>query len=244
MEKTELEICCFNLESAIIAADAGADRVELCADPASGGTTPGIGMIKTVRRKIEIDLWPIVRIRGGDFLFSDEEFDVMLHEVDACRNAGCEGVVIGMLTPDGRVDKIHSARLVEKAYPMGVCFHRAFDWTRNPFESLEDIIDIGCERILTSGQQPTAMLGATLIRDLVLQSAGRIQIMPGSGVRAANISDLKRETGASAFHSSARMIKKSAMEFVQPFMNEDQSTVLADRHEIEGMVLELNKEKV
>lgn len=244
MEKTELEICCFNLESAIIAADAGADRVELCADPASGGTTPGIGMIKTVRRKIGIDLWPIVRIRGGDFLFSDEEFDVMLHEVDACRNAGCEGVVIGMLTPDGRVDKIHSGRLVEKAYPMGVCFHRAFDWTRNPFESLEDIIDIGCERILTSGQQPTAMLGATLIRDLVLQSAGRIQIMPGSGVRAANISDLKRETGASAFHSSARMIKKSAMEFVQPFMNEDQSTVIADRHEIEGMVLELNKEKV
>ena len=182
----------FNLESAIIAADAGADRVELCADPASGGTTPGIGMIKTVRRKIGIDLWPIVRIRGGDFLFSDEEFDVMLHEVDACRNAGCEGVVIGMLTPDGRVDKIHSGRLVEKAYPMGVCFHRAFDWTRNPFESLEDIIDIGCERILTSGQQPTAMLGATLIRDLVLQSAGRIQIMPGSGVRAANISDLKK----------------------------------------------------
>jgi copper homeostasis protein len=241
MEKTELEICCFNLESAIIAADAGADRIELCADPASGGTTPGIGMIKTVRRKIGIDLWPIVRIRGGDFLFSDEEFDVMLHEVDACRNAGCEGVVIGMLTPDGRVDKIHSGRLVEKAYPMGVCFHRAFDWTRNPFESLEDIIDIGCERILTSGQQPTAMLGATLIRDLVLQSAGRIQIMPGSGVRAANISDLKRETGATAFHSSARIIKKSAMEFVQPFMNEDQSTVIADRHEIEGMLYQIKK---
>jgi copper homeostasis protein len=242
MEKTELEICCFNLDSAIIAADAGADRVELCADPAAGGTTPGIGMIRMVRKKISIELWPIVRIRGGDFLFSEEEFDVMLHEVEACKNAGCDGVVIGMLTPDGRVDKSHSARLVEKAYPMGVCFHRAFDWTRNPFESLEDIIEIGCERILTSGQQPTAILGAALIRDLVRQSDGRIRIMPGSGVRAANIYDLKKETGATAFHSSARTIKKSAMEYIQPFMNEEQTTVLADRHEIEEMLLQLNKE--
>jgi copper homeostasis protein len=240
MEKTELEICCYNLDSAIIAADAGADRVELCADPAAGGTTPGIGLVKTVRKKIRIDLWPIVRIRGGDFLFSEEEFDVMLHEVEACKFAGCDGVVIGMLTPDGRVDKSHSARLVEKAYPMGVCFHRAFDWTRNPFEALEDIIEIGCERILTSGQQPTAILGASLIRDLVLQSQGRIQIMPGSGVRAENIYDLRKETGATAFHSSARMIKKSAMEYIQPFMNEEQTTVMADRHEIEGMILKLN----
>ena len=132
-----------------------------------------------------------------------------------------------------------SARLVEKAYPMGVCFHRAFDWTSNPFEALEDIIEIGCERILTSGQQPTAMLGAPLIKDLMSQSDGRIQIMPGSGVRAANISDLKKETGATTFHSSARILKKSSMEFVQPLMNEDQSTVVADRQEIEEMLLQL-----
>jgi copper homeostasis protein len=239
MEKNKLEICCFNLDSAIIAAEAGADRIELCADPADGGTTPGIGLIKTVRRKTEIELWPIIRIRGGDFLFAEEEIDVMLNEVEACKSAGCEGVVIGMLMPDGRVDKIHSALLVEKAYPMGVCFHRAFDWTRNPFEALEDIIEIGCERILTSGQQPTAILGAPLIRDLVLQSDGRIQIMPGSGVRAANISDLKKETGATTFHSSARTTKKSSMEFIQPSMNEDLTTVMADRKEIEGMILQL-----
>ena len=236
MEKNILEICCYNLDSALIAADAGADRVELCTDPASGGTTPGIGLIKTVRKKITIELYPIIRIRGGDFLFSEEEFDVMLHEVKACKSAGCEGVVIGMLLPDGRVDKIHSARLVEKAYPMGVCFHRAFDWTRNPFEALEDIIEIGCERILTSGQQPTAILGAPLIKDLVLQADGRILIMPGSGIRAGNIADLKKETGATQFHSSARTLKKSAMEFVQPSMNEDQSTVMADRREIEQML--------
>ena len=210
MEKNILEICCYNLYSAVLAAASGADRIEL---------------------------WPIIRIRGGDFLFDEEEIDVMLHEVEACKSAGCEGVVIGLLLPDGRVDKNQSARLVEKAYPMGVCFHRAFDWTRNPFEALEDIIEIGCERILTSGQQPTAMLGAPLIRDLVLQSEGRIQIMPGSGIRAANISDLKKETGATSFHSSARILKKSSMEFIQPLMNEDQSTVVADRAEIERMRL-------
>jgi copper homeostasis protein len=240
MGKNILEICCFNLDSAVIAADAGASRVELCADPSSGGTTPGIGLIKTVRKKISVELYPIIRIRGGDFLFSEEEFDVMLHEVDACKSAGCEGVVIGMLLPDGRIDKTLSARLVEKAYPMGVCFHRAFDWTRNPFEALEDIIAIGCERILTSGQQPTAVLGASLIRDLIIQADERIQIMPGSGVRASNILDLKNETGARHFHSSARIQKKSNMEFVQPFMYEDQSTVTADRHQIEAMLRMLN----
>jgi copper homeostasis protein len=243
MEKNKLEICCFNLDSALIAADAGADRVELCADPAAGGTTPGIGLIKTVRKKIGIELYPIIRIRGGDFLFSEEEFDVMLHEVEACKSAGCEGVVIGMLLPDGRVDKINSSRLVEKAYPMGVCFHRAFDWTRNPFEALQDIIGIGCERILTSGQQPTAILGAPLIKDLVTQADGLIQIMPGAGIRAANIADLKNETGATQFHSSARMQKKSSMEFIQPFMNEEQSTVMADRHEIEQMLIQLESKK-
>jgi copper homeostasis protein len=240
MEKNILEICCFNLDSALIAADAGADRIELCADPSAGGTTPGIGLIKTVRKKTGIELWPIIRIRGGDFLFSEEEFDVMLQEVEACKYAGCEGVVIGMLWPDGRVDKMHCGRLVEKAYPMGVCFHRAFDWTRNPFEALEDIIETGCERILTSGQQPTAILGAPLIRDLVMQADGRIQIMPGSGVRASNIADLKNETGATQFHSSARILKKSSMEFIQPLMNEDQSTVMADKDEIERMLFQLN----
>jgi copper homeostasis protein len=239
MEKNILEICCFNLDSALIAADAGADRIELCADPSSGGTTPGIGLIKTVRRKTNIEVWPIIRIRGGDFLFSEEEFEVMLQEVQACKSAGCEGVVFGMLFPDGRVDKRHTIMLVEKAYPMGVCFHRAFDWTRNPFEALEDIVETGCERILTSGQQPTAIIGANLIRDLVLQADGRIQIMPGSGVRAENILDLKKETGATQFHSSARTTKKSAMEFVQPLMQEEQSVVMADRHEIEQMLVQL-----
>jgi copper homeostasis protein len=236
MKKNFLEICCYNLDSAVTAAEAGADRVELCADPGAGGTTPGLGLIKTVRNKINIELYPIIRVRGGDFLFSDDEFNIMLHDVETCKSAGCDGVVIGMLSPEGRVDKTHASRLMEKAFPMGVCFHRAFDWTRNPFEALEDIIDIGCERILTSGQQPTAILGVHLIRDLILQADGRIEIMPGSGVRASNITDLKNETGATQFHSSARIFKKSSMDYVQPFMTEDLSTIVADRQEIEGMV--------
>jgi len=241
MDKNILEICCFNLESALIAADAGANRVELCADPSAGGTTPAIGLIRAVRKKISIELYPIIRIRGGDFLFSKDEFDVMMHEVESCKTAGCDGVVVGMLLSDGRIDKIQTSRLIEKAYPMGVCFHRAFDWTRNPFEALEDIIETGCERILTSGQQSTAILGAPLIKDLILQADGRIQVMPGSGVRASNISALKEETGATEFHSSARMLKKSAMEFVNPFMSEDQHTVMADRNEIEQMLFQLGK---
>jgi copper homeostasis protein len=241
MKTGMLEICCFNLESALIASDAGADRIELCADPSAGGTTPGIGLIRLVRKKTESELFPIIRIRGGDFLYSSEEFEVMMHEVEACKAAGCEGVVFGMLLPDGRVDKTASAKLVEKAYPMSVSFHRAFDWTRNPFEALEDIIGLGFERILTSGQQPTAILGASLIKDLVKQSEGRIQIMPGSGIRAGNILDVKRETGASEFHSSARKLRKSSMEFKQLSMQEDQSVEMADRHEIEQMVGKLKQ---
>ena len=239
MEKNILEICCYNLNSVLIAAEAGADRIELCADPASGGTTPGIGLIKSARKKIGIELYPIIRVRGGDFLFSEEEFEVMLHEVTVCKSAGCDGVVFGMLLQDGRIDKNHSSKLIEKAYPMGVCFHRAFDWSANPFEALEDIIEIGCERILTSGQQPKAIMGAALIKDLIQQASDRIQIMPGSGIRADNIADLKRETGATQFHSSASKLTKSSMDFVQPFMIEDQSVVMADRREIEEMILRL-----
>lgn len=241
MKSDTLEICCFNLESAIIASDAGADRIELCADPAAGGTTPGIGLIKAVRKKTDIELYPIIRIRGGDFLYSSEEFDVMMHEVVACKMAGCNGVVFGMLLPDGRIDAASSARLIEKAYPMGVTFHRAFDWTRNPFEALEVIIDLGFERILTSGQQPTAVLGAPLISDLVKQADGRIHIMPGSGVRAGNIYDLKMETGATEFHSSARKVRKSYMEFIQPSMLENQFIEMADREEIEKMIARLRQ---
>ena len=227
-----LEICCFNFQSAMIAQHAGAHRVELCADPAGGGTTPGPGLIKTAREKLSIQLYPIIRPRGGDFLFSDEEFEIMQKDISFCKEIGCDGVVIGMLHTDGTIDKKHCAKLVQLAYPLGVTFHRAFDWCANPFEALEDIISIGCERILTSGQRPTAVEGAGLINELVRQAEDRIIIMPGSGVRSNNILALKEKTGAEEFHTSARMIAKSNMQFVNEKMEEDLSSVVANENEI------------
>ena len=165
-------------------------------------------MIKTVRKKIKIELFPIIRIRGGDFLFSDEEFEVMLHEVEACKSAGCEGVVIGMLMPDGRVDKIHCSRLVEKAYPMGVCFHRAFDWTEIHLKPWRISLTSVAKGSLLQDNNPLAILGAHLIRDLVIQSDGRIQIMPGSGVRAANIIRCEKRNRRQSFSQFSQDIKK------------------------------------
>ncbi|MBN8852630.1 MAG: copper homeostasis protein CutC [Sphingobacteriales bacterium 50-39] len=228
----KLEICSFDLLSALIAQEAGAQRIELCAGPAEGGTTPGPGLIRVAREKIHIDVYPIIRPRGGDFLYTDEEFDIMMKEVAYCKQVGCNGVVIGLLNADGTIDKSRTARLVDLAYPLGVTFHRAFDWAVNPFEAMEDIISVGCERILTSGQHPTAPEGADLINELVRQADDRIIIMPGSGVRADNIIALAEKTDASEFHTSARTKAPSQMEFVNTSMKDDMSAVRADREEI------------
>ena len=232
----KLEICSFDLVSALLAQDAGAHRIELCAGPAEGGTTPGPGLIRAARERIHIDLYPIIRPRGGDFLYTEEEFDIMVKEVAYCKQAGCNGVVIGLLKTDGSVDKDRTARLVDLAYPLGVTFHRAFDWASNPFEALEDIISLGCERILTSGQRPTAVEGAELINELIRQADDRIIIMPGSGVRADNILQLAEKTDAAEFHTSARIKAHSRMEFINEAMKEDQSAVRADKGEIEKIL--------
>ncbi|HLY71767.1 MAG TPA: copper homeostasis protein CutC [Puia sp.] len=231
-----LEICCFNWQSAIIAQSAGAHRVELCADAAAGGTTQSLGVIKTAREKLHIELYPIIRPRGGDFLFSEEELEIMMNDVLLCKQIGCDGVVIGMLNADGTVDKKSAAQLVQLAYPLGVTFHRAFDRTVDPRQALEDIIEIGCERILTSGQRPTAMEGAELIAELIRQADDRIIIMPGSAVRAANIAGLAEQTKAQEFHSSARTTLPTEMQYVRAEMNDDLSLVIADETEIRNMV--------
>jgi copper homeostasis protein len=156
----------------------------------------------------------------------------MLRDIDFCKQVGCDGVVIGMLLADGSIDQARCARLVEAAYPMGVTFHRAFDRAANPFEALEVIIGIGCERILTSGQRPVATEGAVLIGELVREADERIVLMPGSGVRSNNIAELARKTGAVEFHTSARVLLPGAMEFINGPMQEDQSIVMADESEI------------
>lgn len=228
----KLEICSFNLTSALIAQQAGAHRVELCASPEEGGTTPSQGVIRAARERLHIELYPIIRPRGGDFLYSEEEFDVMLKEVEFCKQTGCNGVVIGLLNADGTIDKKRSAKLVEAAFPLGVTFHRAFDWAINPFEAMEDIISIGCERILTSGQRPIAMEGVIMINELVRQADDRILIMPGSGVRSSNIVELVQKTDAPEYHTSARIRVPGAMEYINTAMHEEQLVTLADKTEI------------
>jgi copper homeostasis protein len=216
-----LEICCFNLPSALIAQEAGADRVELCVSPEEGGVTPSAGLIRTARELVHVDLYPIIRPRGGNFIYSEEEYRVMLRDVELCRHLGCNGVVIGILNQDGSIDKRRNARLVELAYPMGVTFHRAFDEAIHPGKALEDIIAIGCERILSSGQHASAEEGSIVLRELIGQADQRIIIMPGSGVRSSNLADIHAKTGAAEFHSSAT--------------KKDHSVVMADRDEVRRM---------
>lgn len=198
------------------AVEGGADRIELCANLAEGGTTPSYGHIRKSREAFDVLIYPIIRPRGGDFLFSDEEFDVMLQDVKLCRQLGCDGVVIGMLNRDGSIDKKRSSRLVEAAYPLGVTFHRAFDRCFDPFVALEELIEIGCERILTSGQKTAAPDAADLIAQLNKAADDRIIIMPGSGVRKENISQLAEQTGCVEFHSSLRGKASSKMDFIHP----------------------------
>ena len=237
----QLEICSFNIQSALIAQGSGAHRVELCADPMGGGTTPSYGLIKKARELLNIQLYPIIRPRAGDFLFNDEEFEIMQIDVANCKNLGCDGVVIGMLHADGSLDKKRCAQLVQLAYPLGVTFHRAFDHAANPFNALEEIIDIGCERILSSGQKPTAMEGSSLLNELIVKADGRIIIMPGSGVRANNVVELKEKTGAVEFHTSARTTIKSPMQFINESMEEEGAMTMVDEKEVREIVQLLKK---
>jgi copper homeostasis protein len=221
----KLEVIAFNIESCILAEANGVSRIELCDNQADGGTTPSYGFIKAARKILSIELYPIIRPRGGDFLYSDEEFEIIKSDLLLCKDLGCDGVVIGLLNADGSVDKQKTKILTELAYPMGVTFHRAFDRTKNMFEALEDIIDCGCERILTSGQKPAAFDGMDNIKALVQKADDRIIIMPGSGINSKNIVEIAQYTGATEFHSSARNFIESKMQFSQPTMNEQLTSV-------------------
>ena len=234
--KFKLEVIGFTIESCLIAQAAGAHRIELCDNPSEGGTTPSYGFIKTARENLSIELYPIIRPRGGDFLYSEIEFELMKADIQICKNLGCDGVVIGMLNSDGTVDKQRCKQLVDIAQPMGVSFHRAFDRTKDPFKALEDIISIGCERILTSGQKSVATDGAALLNELVKQANGRIIIMPGSGVRSDNIETLVKKTNATEFHTSARTYAESKMEFINESMDEQLTSVTTLSNEIKTII--------
>ena len=231
-----LEVIGFTMEGCLAAQNAGAHRLELCDSPADGGTTPSYGFIRAARERLHIKLFPIIRPRSGDFFYSDEEFEIMKSDVKICKQTGCDGIVTGLLMKDGTVDKKRCGLLVDHAYPMGVTFHRAFDRTVDPFKALEDILDIGCERILTSGQQPNAFDGAGLIKELVEKADDRIVVMPGSGVRSDNIMTIATATGAVEFHSSARKKVGSKMDYLNPELKEDLTTFSVDEDEIKMML--------
>jgi copper homeostasis protein len=219
-----IEIAASDFETTKSAVTGGADRIELCANLNEGGTTPSYGTIFQCRETFDVLLYPIIRPRGGDFLYNEDEYEVMLHDVKLCKQLGCDGVVIGLLNSDGTIDLKRMAALIDIAYPMGVTFHRAFDRCRDPFEALEQLIQIGCERILTSGQKPAAPEGMELITQLNQKADHRITIMPGSGVRKENIKMLAEATGCAEFHSSLRGKAKSKMKFThQAFANSDES---------------------
>lgn len=195
-----IEACVNSAISAIEAQKGGADRVELCENLHDGGTTPSAGTILFARKNLHIGLFVMIRPRGGDFLYSADEFEIMKEDICIAKKLGADGVVFGILTPEGTIDKERITTLADLARPMGITCHRAFDMTADPFQSMEDLISLGIDRILTSGQQPTAPQGAMLIKELIERSATRIIIMPGSGVKEHNIAGLIAATGASEVH--------------------------------------------
>ena len=209
----KIEICAGSLRSALAAQQGGAYRVELCDNLKEGGTTPSFGMLLLARKNLNIKLFPIIRPRGGDFLYDGLEFEVMKADVEQCRNLGCDGVVFGILKKDGSVDLERCLKLKQAAGNLGTTFHRAFDRCRDPFIALEEIIEMGFERILTSGMENSAVKGASLISKLVEQANGRISIMPGTGIRPENLKHLIELTGATEFHTSAKGVFKSEMLF-------------------------------
>lgn len=203
MTDSVLEIACFNFESALIAEQSGADRIELCENYSAGGITPGIELIEKVKSQIRIPVHVMIRPRGGNFIYSNSEFDEMKKSIEQCKSFGMAGVVFGILDEKNLVNKNRCSELIALAKPMSATFHRAFDELKNSFTALEEIIECGFERILTSGQKKSAMEGAELISELIVKTKNRISIMPGGGVRSENILELKEKTNAKEFHSSA-----------------------------------------
>ncbi len=213
-KKRIIEVCANSAQSCVEAEAGGAARVELCAAIPEGGTTPSYGEIKTAQELTShIDINIIIRPRGGDFLYTEAEIKSMLYDIEMAKQLKVHGVVFGCLTAEGDVDVALLKRLVEAAKPLSITFHRAFDVCRDPFVALEQIIEAGCDRILTSGQEKDAVTGIPLLAELVKRAAGRIIIMPGCGVREDNIARIESETGATEFHTSARSVVYSKMTY-------------------------------
>lgn len=207
MNLHQIEICCSSIQSAANAKAGGAVRVELCQGLTEGGTTPSPATIDYAVKELGLDVFVLVRPRGGDFCYNELEVKTMEADVEYCKRAGVAGIVVGFLHPDGRIDMELTRRFVELSAPLPVTFHRAFDDCKDPLAALEQIIDCGCARILTSGCQATAMEGAEMLQQLVKQADGRITILAGSGVTPENVVALKSKTEAPEIHGSCKTLR-------------------------------------
>jgi copper homeostasis protein len=210
--KLIIEVCVDSVESAMAAERGGADRVELCDNLLEGGTTPSAGAIEVARRNLGIKLHVIIRPRGGDFCYSEVELAIMQHDIAAAKQLGADGVVIGILTPDGDIDIERTRTLIELARPLSVTFHRAFDMARDPYQALEDLIALGVERVLTSGQEPSVIEGLDLIAELARRAGDRVIIMPGGGTER-NIKKVVARSGVREVHVVGTTSVESPMRF-------------------------------
>jgi copper homeostasis protein len=208
-----LEVCVDSVEGALAAQEGGAHRVELCAALFEGGLTPSAAAITLARRHLQIDLNVIIRPRGGDFCYSDLEFEVMREDIQTAKRLGANGVVLGLLREDGTVDVERTRRLVETARPLSVTFHRAFDMAREPFAALEQLVELGIDRLLTSGQEGSALAGIDLLRDLVRAAGDRILVLVGGDINERNLEKILRETQAREVHVTAWKTRDSPMRF-------------------------------
>lgn len=216
MPKPTIEICVEGIDGLAAAQAAGADRVELCASLLEGGLTPSLGVIRQALAIATIPFHVIVRPRGGDFLYSELEYQTMLDDVRACRDAGAAGVVFGCLTADGRIDETRMRELTDAARPMQVTCHRAFDMTRDPEEAIEALVRSGVDRVLSSGQRDTALAGADILKRSHDAARGRIKIMACGGLDETNIAEVLRRSGADELHFAALTTSASKMAFRNP----------------------------
>lgn len=203
MARRFFECCCTDTGEVLEAAAGGASRIELCENLAAGGVTPSLELLENTLAVCPLPVNVLVRPRGGDFVFTGEERDRMLADIAMCKRMKVNGVVIGALRSDGSVDTGTMRALIEKARPLSVTFHRAFDCCSEPFRALEDIIGLGCDRLLTSGLAASAYEGRELIARLAAAAGGRIVIMPGAGIRPSNIEEIEKVTRAPEYHGSA-----------------------------------------
>ena len=240
--RATLEVCAGSPQSVNAAYEGGAERIELCSALGEGGVTPSAGVVSYAKKFEGLKVHCLIRPRGGDFLYTAADAAVMIEDVRLMRSLGADGVVIGALLPDGRIDVDLCRRLVAEAGEMNVTFHRAFDMCRDPFEALEEVISLACSRIVTSGLAPSALQGAEMLSSLVEKSAGRIIIMPGGGVNRDNAREILQRTGAVEIHASASSLQPSGMTFRRGEVNmgtagaDEYSSRITDAEKVRGII--------